>query len=85
MSLHSLCNSLKLFVDMGVNIKVIFYRSCTDEEMQELVAACPEAFNIYPGDAVGPRMRTKWITSYGCQVALDGSSHDNPWSTGRIF
>jgi hypothetical protein len=84
-SLRNLCGSLKPIAEQGVNIKVIFFRAATRDETFDLMEACPNDFDKNPQDAEGPRLRTHWLKSFGSSVALDGTSRDNPWHTGRLF
>jgi hypothetical protein len=84
-SLHNLCGSLKPIAELGVNIKVVFYRAATRDETIELIEARPDEFDQYPPDAEGPRLRTRWQKSFGSSVALDGTGRDNPWHSNKIF
>jgi hypothetical protein len=83
-ALTNLCASLSSRKE-SYRVKLLFVRFASKPDTDALLQQCPEEFNKMPDTTRGPRLRTFWRSLFSCEVALDATVEENPWTTGHLF
>jgi hypothetical protein len=68
-----------------VKVRVLYMRHTTREQGNALLESNRSDFDLRPAGTPGPRLRTKWKVSNGCDIAMDCTERDSPWTTLDFF